>query len=149
MLGHQPIIHQVTRSNLRLLDSVKSPSLSLVICEQVRWFARKIVLIAFILIVLKNQSSSWSKIPIKYNRNLKQVKLSLYKSSKGQLDPERTKSYSATQFGVDSGGDIKYVTVPRERFIYYHTEVLKGSLLLQKRITVRYMNISGSFDCPV
>ena len=30
----------------RLLDSVKSPSLSLIICEQVRWFALKIVLIA-------------------------------------------------------------------------------------------------------
>ena len=32
--------------NLRLLDSVKSPSLSLIVCEQVRWFALKIVLIA-------------------------------------------------------------------------------------------------------
>ena len=40
-------------------------------------------------------------------------------------------------FGVDSGGDIRYVTVPGKRFVYYHTEVLiKESLLLQKRITV-------------
>ena len=149
MLGHQPVIHQVTRSNLCLLDSVKSPSLSLIVCEQVRWFALKIVLIAVFCNCSKKSELFLEQDPIKYNRNLKQVKSSLYKSSKGQLDPERRKSYSTTQFGVDSGGDIRYVTVPRERFIYYHTEVLKGSLLLQKRITERYMNISGSFDCPV
>ena len=44
------------------------------------------------------------------------------------------------------------VTVLRQRFFYYHTEVLKGSLLLLNRITVRYISmngISGRFDCPV